>query len=427
MGKKAFWWSAVWRARAAVALAVAAGLLAAAGCADDGVVNPVDLASSSSTSASGGGGGGSGEGGSNGSGGSGGSGGGAAGCLDASVLADLFSIEAADVCAVAIFDAAVDLGFTAVPTWGRHGGPMTVAPSPGSDGSLDVTRWEVPAGALGSLKPAIQTIPAGVPQGAFAGAQAIDLPFFSWTAVSWAGAFPSIEGEVILANGTSIEQRYDVQSLFAGVGVAAGSGQGRLLYTGLSPLEDSAVSKSALYAADSCGAEAAMPRLLPNGDAMCGPPIEVAAWGESSGPIAADRDGNVVAVMSSFSTGDQEARGFAASTVARGEPATPGDPLFKLPGYGMSLAALAPEAQGAPGLIAFQPSDGMAGPLDVIGQRYAASGATLTPEGGVFPLLKLAKPATSLTLLTDEDNRIWVGVPVSGATRFVVLGRAPLP
>jgi hypothetical protein len=167
-----------------------------------------------------------------------------------------------------------------------------------------------------------------------------------------------------------------------------------------------------------------MPRLLPEGDPACEPPIEVAAWGEFSGPVAADRDGNVIAVMSSFSTGDQEARGFAASAVARGEPAVSGDLLFKLPGYGMSLAALAPEAGGGAGLVVFQPSDGMAGPLDVVGQRYVVEGATLKPEGSVSTLLKLAKPATSLTLLTGEGARIWVGVPVSGATRFVVLARA---
>lgn len=404
--------AAVRRARAAGIWAAGAALLAAVGCADEEIVTPVDFASSSSVSGGGGGAGG-------GSGGSGGTGGGEVACLEASVLADLFSIEAADLCAVAIFDAAVDLGFSAVPAWGRHGGPVTVSLAAG--GSLDMARWEVPAGSIGSLKAAVQTIPAGIPEGAYPGAQAVDLPFFGWTAVSWAGAFPSIEGEVILANGASIEQRYDVQSVFAVVGV--GSGQGRLLYTGLSPLGDPAVSKSALYAADSCGAEGAMPRLLPEGDPSCGGPIEVAAWGEFSGPLAADRDGNVIALMSSFSTGDQEARGFAASSIARGEPAAPGALLFKLPGYGMSLAALAPEAGSGAGLVAFQPSDGMLGPLDVIGQRYLVDGAVLKPEGEIMTLLKLAKPATSLALLTDDEERIWVGVPVSGATRFVVLAR----
>jgi hypothetical protein len=421
MKKNAFERAALRRTRLAGIWATSAVLFAVAGCANEEVVNPVDLSSSSSSSSTTDGSGGAG--GSMGSGGGGGSGGGVA-CLDAAAFASFFSIETPDLCAVAIFDAAVDLGFTAVPTWGLHAGPMTV--SLGDGGSLDVARWHVPSGWMGSLTASLQTIPAGVPQGAYPGAQAIDLSFFGWTAVSWAGAFPSTEGEVILAKEGAIEQRYDVQSLFAGVGIADGSGQGRLLYTGLSPLEDPAVSKGALYAADSCGAKGAGARLLPEGDPTCGPPIEVAAWGEFSGPLAADRDGNVFAVMSSFSTGDQEARGFAASSVARGEPATPGDVLFKLPGYGMSLAALAPEAEGGAGLLVFQPSDGMAGPLDVIGQRYVVEGSTLKSEGSVSTLLKLAKPATSLTLLTGEGARIWVGVPVSGMTRFVVLARAQL-
>jgi len=410
MEKNVFGCAAMRRARAVGTLAMSVTLFAAAGCGDDGAVNPVDVSSSSASSGGGG------------TGGSGGSGGSGGACLDASAFADLFSIEAPDLCAVAIFDAAVDLGGFAVPTWGRHGGPLMV--SAGSSGSLVTTRWEVPASSMGSLKALSTTIPADVPDGAFPGAQAIDLPFFGWTAVSWSGAFPSIEGEVILAKGAAIDQRYDVQSFFAGAAVAAGSGQGRLLYTGLSPLEDPAVSTSALYAADSCGAEESQPRLLPEGDATCGSPVQVAAWGEFSGPVAADRDGNVFAVMSSFSTGDQEARGFAASTIARGAPATSGDLLFKLPGFGMSLAALAPEASGGAGLVVFQPSDGMAGPLDAIGQRYRVEGPSVKPEGAPKTLLKLAKPATSLALLTDAEERLWVGSPVSGATRFVVIARA---
>jgi hypothetical protein len=397
--------------------------LGAAGCAGEEVLNPVELSSSSSTSTTSGGGGGGGGG--SGSGGEGGTGGSGVACLNPSAFADLFSIEVPDLCAVAIFDAAVDLGGFVVPTWGRHGGPVTV--SAGSGGSLEVVRWEVPAGSMGSLTPKTTTLSAGIPADAFPGAQAIDLPFFGWTAVSWGGSFPSTEGEVILAKEAVIEQRYDVQSFFSGVGVAAGPGQGRLLYTALSPLEDPAVSKSALYAADACGAEGDQPRLLPAGDPACGPPIEVAAWGEFSGPVAADRDGNVFAVMSSFSTNDQEARGFAASSVARGEPPAPGDLLFKLSGYGMSLSALAPEAPGGAGLLAFQPSDGVAGPLDVIGQRYRVEGTAILPEGGVETLLKLAKPAISLALLTDANERIWVGCQASGATRFVVLGRAAPP
>lgn len=396
-----------------LAFFVAVGAFVAAGC-EDRAPDP-----SSSSSGSGG------DGGAGGAGGSGG-GGDEVVCLDAAMFAEHFSINTNALCAVAIFDAPLDLSLGAVPNWGRHGGPMTV--SLGNGGSLDVARWEVPAGSMGSLKATVTSIPAAVPEGAFPGVQAIDLPFFNWTAVSWAGSFPSTEGELVLADGTAIEQRYDVQSFFAGVGVADNAGQGRLLYTGMSPLEDPAVSKNALYAADSCGTEAAMPRLLPEGDPTCGAPSEIIAWGEFSGPVVADSDGNVFAVMSSFSSDTQELRAFEASTVARGETGAAGSPILQASGYGTSLAALAPTEVTSPqpavrGIVAFQPISGMDGPQDVIGQFYVVEGSTVKPWGAEPPdtLLKLAKPGTSLALLSDDQDRMWVGVPVSGATRFVVL------
>jgi hypothetical protein len=388
----------------------AALLLAVMGCGDDEDAGATTTSSSSSFSSGPGG-----------TGGGGGAGGGGSACLDPSLYADLFTIEDPDLCAVALYDADLDLGFAIVPTWGRHGGPMTV--DLGANGEVDVARWELPAGPTGALTMKTTAIPVGVPANAFVGAQAIDLPFFNWTAVSWAGQFPSIEGEVVLAEGAAIEQRYDVQSLFSGIGLAAASGQGRFVSTGLSPLEDPMVSKSALYAADSCGTEGMSPRLLPEGDGSCGPPIEVASWGDSSGPLAADRDGNVFVVLASFGSGDQEARGFAAAEVGRGTPPAAGAMLFKVPGYGASLSALAP-ANDAPGLLAFQPSDGMAGPLDVIVQRYSAGGGSIKTEGGTSTLLKLGKPGTPVVLMSDDQDRLWAACPAgAGGTRFVVLAR----
>jgi hypothetical protein len=320
---------------------------------------------------------------------------------------------------VAIYNANVDLGYLMTPTWGRHGGPMTA--DLGVNGDVEVTRWKLPAAPTGELTMQTMKIPAGVPATAFFGAQVIDAPFFNWTALSWSGAFPSIEGEVVLADGAVIEARYDVQSFFSGVAIGDASGQGRFLYTGLSPLEDPAVGKSALYAADSCGTKAMSPRLLPEGDVSCGPPIEVAAWGDSSGPVAADGDGNVFAVLSSFGSSDQEARGFAATAIQRGAPPAAGDMLFKLPGYGMSLAALAP-TEGGPGLLAFQPSD-MSGALDIVEQKYSVTGGAIKPEGSVDVLLKLAKPGTSVALFSDDEGRLWAGCPDSGRTLFLVLAR----
>ena len=69
----------------------------------------------------------------------------------------------------------------------------------------------------------------------------------------------------------------------------------------------------------------------------------------------------------------------------------------------------------------------MAGPLDVIGKRFRVEGSAIQPDGSAGALLKLAKAGASLALLTDDQERIWVGCPASGSTRFVVLARAAKP
>lgn len=178
-----------------------------------------------------------------------------------------------------------------------------------------------------------------------------------------------------------------------------------------------------LYAADTCG-DAAMPSLLPGGNPACKAPIEVAAWGDSSGPIAVDHDGNVFALTSSFS-GDQEARGFAAASIAAGAPASEGSKLFTLPGFGSALAALAPKG-AAKGLVAFQPFDGMTfAAEDVIGQAFSVAAGAIAAEGAPAPLIKPVTAGTALGLFTDDQERLWVAVPTAAGTTFVVLGRAP--
>jgi hypothetical protein len=394
-----------------VAAALCAAALAA-GCGDDGAAGTT----------SGPGPGAGGDGGGAGGGGDGGAGGGD-GCLDPSLYEDLFSIADPALCAVAVYTADVELGYSVSPTWGRHGGPLLALPAPSPAGAVEVRRLSPPAGATGALTAASAVIDAGVPADAYAGAQAIDLPFFDWTAISWAGPYPNTQGELILLEGGAIATRYAVNAFFSGAGLAAAGGGGRLLYTGLSALEDAATSVNGVYVADSCGAAGAAPRLLPEGDPTCAAPAAVAAWGDFSGPTAADRDGNAFVVLPTFA-GDQEARGFAAASIGRGAGPTEGSPVFTLPGAGQSLAALGP-AGGAPGLIAFQPTDPVSyAPLDPVAVRYTAAGDTVQAEGNPAPLLTLATPETPLTLMADGDDRLWVGAPSpGGGTTFVVLTR----
>lgn len=361
------------------------------------------------------GGGGAGGGGAGGAGGTGGVGGSSGACLDPSEHAGLFSILDPDLCAVAIYTTDVEPGS---PTWGRHGGPL-LARQAGS--AAEIIRLSPPAGAAGMLTPEITPVDAGLPAGAFLGGQAIDLPFFDWSAISWTGTFPDTQGELLLVTGGSIAIRYPVNGFYSGAGIAAAEG-GRLLYTGLSVLGQAAAGANAIYAADTCGTDGQGPRLLPEGDASCPAAIEVTAWGDFSGPVAVDRDGNAFAILFSFA-GTQEARAFAAASMTRGAGPSEGTALFTLPGSGASLAALAPSA-GSPGLVLFQPSDPSTFmPLDPVAARYTA-GAAIQPEGEPAPLLQLVTPGTALSLTADDADRLWVGSPSpSGGTTFVVLAR----
>jgi hypothetical protein len=139
--------------------------------------------------------------------------------------------------------------------------------------------------------------------------------------------------------------------------------------------------------------------------------------------MAADLGGNAFVVLPSFA-GDQEARGFVAEAIARGAAPAEGSPVFTLPGAGTGLAALTP-AEGAPGLLAFQPTDpGTFDPLDPIVVRYAVAGGAVQAEGAPAPLVALATPGDLVALLSDADDRLWIGAPSpGGGTTFVILAR----
>ncbi len=312
----------------------------------------------------------------------------------------------------------------AQPTWGAHGGPLLVAQGPG-DGEVTLDRWTPPGGATGAITIESKTLAAKIPAGAYVGGEAIDLGFRAGTALSYSGAFPDTSGELIIADGASTDERYPVNALFSMVVLpnASDATSGRIAYTGASPLGDATAGPNALYAADDCAGS-----FLPNGEPSCAEPIQVAAWGDASGPAVTDAQGNTFVVMTNFA-GDQVGRAFAADAIAEGAPASAGDELFTLSGFGQSLAAIAPDAT-APGIVAFQPSDSATfEALDVLEIRYSVKDGKVTAESGPKPLLTFPEANTAVAMLTDPEGHLWVGVPVTdGAkttTTFVVLARKP--
>jgi hypothetical protein len=379
----------------------------------------MDSSTASGTSGSGGAGG-SGGSTASGTGGSGGSGGSAPTCLEPSAFADVLTVHDAALCAIARYDASEPLGYSP-PSWGSHGGPLTLRVA--MDNTFNLVRWTAPAGASGALTKQEAHVDAKLPMTAFLGGQAVDVPFFGWTALTWTGAFPDLAGELLLVKGSAVDKRYPTYGAYAYAGVPAMNSQGRVLLTGLSPVGDAKEGSNGLYAADSCGT-AAQPSLLPDVDATCKAPIAVAAWGDSSGPVAVDHDGNAFVVMSSFD-GTQEARGFDAASIARGAAPAVGVTLFKIPGYGSNVAALAPKA-AAPGLVAYQPSNGTTFlPEDVIEQPYTVTGGKLAAVGAPKLLLKPATANAFIYVMVDDQDRLWAGVDTAAGATYVVLARVP--
>ena len=284
---------------------------------------------------------------------------------------------------------------------------------------VTLERWTAPTGTTGAMTVATTPVASALPATTFLGAQALDLPFFGWTAISWTNPFPASTGAFELIASGAIATSYSVNGPYGVAAVAAASSLGRLLYTGLSPLGMPTASVPGLYAADACSSPT---QALGEGTG-CSASALVAAWGDSAGPVVTDSNGDAFAVMTSFANGTQEARGFLASSVARGAAATPGVTLFTKDGFAGSLAALAPTA-GDPGLVVFQPFDSTTfDALDVVQQKFTSSGG-LVAMGTPSPFLTVP-PAQSqgLSFLVDGSERLWVAVSGTSSTMYVVLGR----
>lgn len=356
------------------------------------------------------------------SGSGGGGGGGAGSCLDPSTHADVLSINDSGFCVVAAFDAEYDPNhFIGNITWGRHGGLLFTRA--GMNGLITTTRFfAAPSATTGKLTGDSLDIQVGLPNGSFFGGSALDLPFFNWTLVSYTNPDPLVTGEIILIQGTSVVLRYPINGFYSAAAVGGGMDPlGRLVYSGLSPIFKNATSTNALYAADACGAIGNMPRLVSDGDMTCKDSFAIETFGSGSGPVAADLAGNVFTVM----LGDmgQEARGYAADMVKRGTDAAMGTSLFTIPGFGGSLAAVAPDDTGS-GVVVFQPSDPTTFEwLDAVAQRYAIEGGKVVAQGTVGPFMTSPTKNTQFNFTTDDQGRIWIAIKRSSDYAVLVVAR----
>ncbi len=334
-------------------------------------------------------------------------------CLDPSMFSSAFAIADASFCAVAVYTAPEALDYQ-VPTWGSHGGPLVVQPGTGTGVTLE--RWTAPTGTTGTMTVQTTPVAAALPASTFLGAQALDLPFFGWTAISWTNPFPNSTGQFEMIASGAVATSYTVNGPYGVATVAAASSLGRLLYTGLSPLGAPTTKVSGLYAADACSSPA---QALGTGT-DCSASALVDAWGDSTGSVVTDSNGDVFAVLPTIAAQTQEARGFLASSVARGATATAGVPLFTMAGSSVALAALAPSAAN-PGLVIFQPADVSYTPLDVVDQKFTTT-SSLAVVGTPTKLLTVTA-GQGLSFLVDGTQRLWVAVSGTSSTTYVVLAR----
>ena len=144
-------------------------------------------------------------------------------CLDPSTYASSFTIADSGFCAVALYTASESIGFTAAPTWGSHGGPLVVQTATtgaaGSSGTgVTLERWTAPTGTTGAMTVQATSIASVLPAKTFLGSQAVDLPFFGWTAISWTNSYPITTGQFEMITGGAIATTYDVNGPFGSDG-----------------------------------------------------------------------------------------------------------------------------------------------------------------------------------------------------------------
>jgi hypothetical protein len=335
----------------------------------------------------------------------GGGGGGAAPltCQPDSIAAADFAIARTDLCVLAKYDApTLDLPpYGATPSWGSHGGPLTYE---ADTTSATIYRWSLTGTTLTAATSEVTL--TNIPAGAFFGPQVVDplgVATFSWTGASF-----TTEGGIVVDDLGS-----GLSTTTIGVfGLAATPA--RLFYTGLSSI-GGALGDNALYA----GHVIVIPE-----EVSLAADGEIDAWGLASGPVATDGDANVFAFLTDYTAGTQELRGYAAASVELGDPAVVGVALATLDGYGDAMAAMAPSGT-KPGLVLFQPNDASTSAhLDVMALEYGTPGGVVTPGGAPAAALTLTTADTNTTLMTDDQDRLWVGVPDgSGGSRVYVIGR----
>lgn len=311
--------------------------------------------------------------------------------------------------------------------WGRHGGPMisdsfAVAGSPNA--KRGVARVAIPAsGTAATFTVATLADPSNVPAQRFAGLGLFDLPTTPLSIDSYTASGAGFPGELLGYDVTlqNLTSRAKVNGFFDGVGVATAGGDS-IVYAGLSPLSAAAssTSENALYVSKICNGA-----LAPAGN--CPAPRKLITWSGSSGPVAADADGNVFVAASYY--------GNTPSDVVYGAPRANLDAVVA-PIVGGTTGLTDSNASGVRQLAAAKPAGAnkgwfvvklpeYEGKTTAYAQAYTAGSALAATGTKVNDAIAYGSKADAFSVFTDAAGNLWISVDVG--TTGVLLELRPKP
>lgn len=303
--------------------------------------------------------------------------------------------------------------------WGRHGGPMVTRGTYGASDDPVVVRWDVAGDAIAKATETAHpfVVADGLPSPVYYGADGmVDLPG-PFALLSYTGTGSPFPGEALLYSRDydAVLSRAHVNGFYSGIGIDAAPFP-LLVSSALSSLSASAsdTNDNGLYVATLCD------RVL-IGLASCPPPRKLFGWNGSSGPVAADVDGNVF-VAASVSGG---ATSNAIHGVAYGELVAEGATvtdvtLAGIDSNGTSTLAAVGAEPGAPGWVVGLGFDAGAA---IYAAPFAVEDGRLAAKGTVLSRAIVPAAGVSVSVFTDSEGDLWVAATKGSAGAFLELRR----
>jgi hypothetical protein len=309
--------------------------------------------------------------------------------------------------------------------WGNHGGPLVTTRNFSAPASpLKVSRWTAPVGATDAAnRTELASILApNLPPSRFWGVDGfVDLPVGPFSMLAYSGSGEPFPGEVLFytKDYDRVVARANVNGFYSGIGVTDGRTR-RLVYSGLSGLRSAPTSDkdSALYASDVCNDSP-----VPSGS--CAATVKLFGWSGSSGPIAADADGNVF--VGAFVSGGAHSDAIYGVTRSQtfATAAVPKTTVAEADAGGTASLAAITKPGSNKGWVVAKGHDGeKASPA--YARAYRSTGGAIVADGAtVENAIAGTSPDASLSFFSDPAGLLWVAVELPDASWLLQLAPRP--